>query len=287
MDATPPAPPSRCLNCDAPVSTPYCSACGQSTKIRRLTFWMVVADFFAHSFAYDSRLWQTLVPLMTKPGWVTKENLRERWVKYVPPLRLYLVISLLFFASLSFVLPERAGSLFKVTNSEGQEDSTIPIDEIELFPDGTLLTNWVNERLTAKIEKLNEMSPEMRDFAIYRGMIGSIPTTLLVAVPLFALGLKFFYLLRRRYFFDHFIFATHFYSAWLLVLGPSILINEAWLWIAGHAVYLPVHLFLALRRVYDQHWAITVIKMILLGFWQIFSSAVLLITVLLSAVFSV
>ena len=65
---------------------------------------MVVADFFAHSFAYDSRLWQTLVPLMTKPGWVTKENLRERWVKYVPPLRLYLVISLLFFASLSFVL---------------------------------------------------------------------------------------------------------------------------------------------------------------------------------------
>lgn len=247
---------------------------------------MVVADYFAHSFAYDGRFWRTLIPLLSKPGWVTEQNLKERWVSFLPPLRMYLVISLVFFAALTTVLPERTGTLFQMTDSEGNVTTDLNEENIGLLPEGYVVTDYINERILAKVEKLNEMDPEVRDFALYRGMIGAIPTTLLLAVPLFALGLKVFYFLRRRFFFDHFVFATHFYSAWLIVLGPSLVINEGWLWVAGHGIYLPIYLFLALKRVYQQHWALTVIKMVMLGFWQMFSSTLLMLTVVLTAFFS-
>ena len=45
----------------------------------------------------DSRLWSTVGALLFKPGFLTCEFLAGRRVKYLPPLRLYLVLSLLFF----------------------------------------------------------------------------------------------------------------------------------------------------------------------------------------------
>ena len=247
---------------------------------------MLVADYLAHAFAYDGRFWRTLIPLLSKPGWLTEQNLKERWVSFLPPMRMYLVISLLFFAALTAVLPERAGRQFQVAGDEGNVTTDLNEENISPPPEGNVVTDYINERVHAKTEKLKEMDPEVRDFVLYRGMISAIPTTLLLAVPLFALGLKVFYFLRRRYFFDHFVFATHFYCAWLIVLGPSLVVNEAWLWIAGHGIYLPIYLFLALKRVYQQHWALTFIKVVMLGFWQVLSFTLLMLTVVLTAFFS-
>lgn len=257
--------------------------------IRRRTIWLVIADFFAHSFAYDGRFWRTIVPLVTKPGWVTEQNLNERWVSFLPPLRMFLVMSLVFFFTLSALLdPAPEGSFFSV-NGKSIEDDGILLEEdsIRFLSENWMLTHWFNDVLESKAKTINAMSPEVREFALYRGAISAIPTTLLLAIPLFALGLKILQFLRRRYFFDHFVFATHFYSAWLIVLIPSLIVQQSWLWIAGHAIYMPVYLFLALKRVYGQHWFPTMAKMVLLGIWQIFSTIVLMLTVFLSAVLHV
>jgi hypothetical protein len=45
----------------------------------------------------DSRLWRTLWYLLTRPGFLTREFFAGRRVSYLPPFRLYLVISVLFF----------------------------------------------------------------------------------------------------------------------------------------------------------------------------------------------
>lgn len=256
-------------------------------KMRRRTLWMLIADFFAHSFAYDGRFWRTLIPLVVKPGQVTEQNLNERWVSFLPPLRIFLVISLAFFITVTSIVPTflKGGKVFSVTNSEGEQiDQAIPTERARALSDDWILTRKFNDLIESKVAKINEMPPEVRDFALYRGMIGAIPMTLLLAIPLFAFGLKIVQLFRRRYFFDHFIFATHFYSVWILVLIPSLLLQEQWMWIAGHAIYLPVYLFLAMKRIYRQHWFPTLAKMILLGIWQIFSSVVLILTVFLSAI---
>ena len=45
----------------------------------------------------DSRLWRTLGYLLARPGRLTREFFDGRRARYLPPFRLYLVISLLFF----------------------------------------------------------------------------------------------------------------------------------------------------------------------------------------------
>jgi len=53
----------------------------------------------------DSRLWRTIGYLLVKPGHLTREFFAGRRASYLPPFRLYLVISLLFF--LVAGLPDR------------------------------------------------------------------------------------------------------------------------------------------------------------------------------------
>lgn len=296
MEAPPPVPVpapesphvSTCRNCGTESTGKFCPECGQKTIIRRRTLWFVVADFFAHSFAFDGRFWATIIPLVTKPGWVTEQNLNERWVSFLPALRMFLVISLIFFFVLSSTLPAviEEGAIFSV-NGETVGEGDLPTEEMRIFSDNWIPTRWANDLFASKLEIINQMEPGVRDYALYRGAVNSIPMTLLLAIPLFAFGLKILQFLRRRYFFDHFVFATHFYSIWLLALIPSLILQEAWIWIAGHAIYLPIYLFLAMKRVYRQHWFPTIAKMILLGIWQIFSIALLALTVVLSAVLHV
>ena len=45
----------------------------------------------------DGRFWQTLRRLAFSPGFLTNEYFRERRASYIPPFRLYLVLSLVFF----------------------------------------------------------------------------------------------------------------------------------------------------------------------------------------------
>ena len=123
--------------------------------------------------------------------------------------------------------------------------------------------------------------------SVIREMTRAIPTFLLLVVPVFAFGLKLFYLFCRRLYFDHFVFACHFYSFWLLLLSISVPLHNAWVWSIGHGLVAPVYLFLALRRVYKQHWFMTIFKMVMLGFWQIFSAVLLIPLVVLYAFFHV
>src|SRR5690606_24846872 len=57
----------------------------------------LVFDFIGDLFNYDSRFFRTMHPLLLKPGWVTTEYLRGRRQKYLPPVRMYIFASLLFF----------------------------------------------------------------------------------------------------------------------------------------------------------------------------------------------
>ena len=55
----------------------------------------------------DSRLWRTLWYLLARPGFLTREFFAGRRVRYLPPFRLYLVISVVFFLVVG--LPEGDG----------------------------------------------------------------------------------------------------------------------------------------------------------------------------------
>lgn len=64
---------------------------------------VMIGDVIADEFVLNRRLPRTVVALLFKPGMLTDEYLRGRMVRYIPPLRLYLVASIVFFLVLSFV----------------------------------------------------------------------------------------------------------------------------------------------------------------------------------------
>lgn len=93
-----PAPPQElCANCGAAVTGRYCGACGQRLEPPLHTLWhfmSVAAEDVTHA---DSRIWRTLAALLFRPGFLTAEFIRGRRARYLPPVRLYLVLSVVFF----------------------------------------------------------------------------------------------------------------------------------------------------------------------------------------------
>ena len=101
----------ECLNCGTHLRGQYCGHCGQRARSRLISLWELIRDAFGDLFELDSRLWQTLVPLMIRPGQLTHDYLQGRRARYMPPFRMYLVLSLLFFL-VAFFDPRETFGIF-------------------------------------------------------------------------------------------------------------------------------------------------------------------------------
>ena len=124
----PPAESPDCLNCGTHLKGQYCGNCGQRSRSRLISLWELISDAFGDLFEIDSRLWQTVVPLMIRPGRLTRDYLQGRRARYMPPFRMYLVLSLLFFVVAFFDPREELGLLFEPEPE--QTSGTVPDVEI-------------------------------------------------------------------------------------------------------------------------------------------------------------
>lgn len=109
--------PRTCLDCGAAVTGRHCEQCGQSSDVHVLSMREVAGDVTHSLLHLDSRVWRTLKLLVLKPGELTREFIAGRHQRYLPPFRLYLAISILFFA-LSALLP---GTSLVHTDSSGNK----------------------------------------------------------------------------------------------------------------------------------------------------------------------
>ena len=106
QELSPPAQePRRCLNCGSPVAGNHCAQCGQAGDVHVLSMREVAGDITHSLLHLDSRVWRTLRLLALRPGELTREFIAGRHQLYLPPFRLYLAVSILFFA-LSALLPD-------------------------------------------------------------------------------------------------------------------------------------------------------------------------------------
>ena len=96
------APSANCPNCEAVVSGHFCSNCGQEAILHHASTREFLHEFVGHYVALEGRLWGTVMRLLFRPGALTLEYIRGRRVRFVQPLRLYLTLSLLFFAIMKF-----------------------------------------------------------------------------------------------------------------------------------------------------------------------------------------
>jgi hypothetical protein len=155
------APQSGCSNCKAQLNGPYCAQCGQDSESTIKYFWLVMLHLLDDIFSFDSRASRTLWPLLTRPGFLTNEYILGRRVFYVPPLRLYLFISIIFFISLKFFAVSENTSIINIRIDE----NTIPqvtthIGELEQKRDLLLTKEVQNQQLQSEALRLLEQDLE-------------------------------------------------------------------------------------------------------------------------------
>ena len=90
-------PLTHCENCGVQLHGHWCGQCGQGAVDYRRSFRHVVVDVLDSFLNWDSKFFTTIALLIAKPWRLTNEFLAGKRVRYVNPLRLYLLASILFF----------------------------------------------------------------------------------------------------------------------------------------------------------------------------------------------
>src|SRR5437660_397041 len=92
-----PPPLPYCENCGAPMVGPFCAQCGQAAIDYRRSFRHIIVDVLDSFLSWDSKFFATIGWLIARPWHLTNQFLAGRRVRYVHPLRVYLLASILFF----------------------------------------------------------------------------------------------------------------------------------------------------------------------------------------------
>ena len=236
----------HCLNCSTPLRGQYCGHCGQRSRSRLISLWELIRDAFGDLFELDSRLWQTVVPLLLRPGRLTHDYLQGRRARFMPPFRMYLVMSVIFFVVAFFDPREEFGLFFEpATDAElsasgdaggGQggvvifsnsgedaveDDCAIDAADIDELP-GFLARRLSEERLRQVCEQI--IADKGKN--VTRKVLDSTPAALIVLLPFMAIALKALYPLSRRYYVEHLLFFIHLHAFVFLILTLQILLRR-------------------------------------------------------------
>ena len=95
-----------CANCgyDFGGTEHFCPNCGQQNHPLDLSFGHVAEEVLEGVFHFDGKVFRTLRLLLFAPGQLTLRFWEGKRVAYVPPVRLYVLISFVFFLLLSLAL---------------------------------------------------------------------------------------------------------------------------------------------------------------------------------------
>jgi hypothetical protein len=253
--SSPAAGPERCRNCGAEVPGRFCGTCGQErARDLHVPFRRLAGEAIAEAFTLDSRLGRTLGPLLLRPGEVTRAYLDGRRARYTSPVKLYLVLSFLFFA----VSALRASETLQIRVS-GVDTATSPAAQAPPQLDELRALGEVGERVAERIERLLQAPPEEARRRFSAAFVENLPTAMFILLPLVALLLRVFYRRTRLYFAEHAVFALHAHSVAYLLLLPGVALASNGLRAAGFLAAC-AHFTLAARHVYRRGWRSTLAR---------------------------
>ena len=297
--AGPAAPAVRCDNCGAPVSARYCGACGQRLEPPVHSLWhflRVATEDLTHA---DSRLWRTLAALLFKPGYLTAQFLAGRRASYLPPVRLYLVLSVVFFIWVSasqsklqvvqLDAPQAAGSA-AVAPRAGERHSTpfsaaLPAESAQqraerLCQDVVYQGPW-QQRLAPLASRACRQNVQDSGRSLREAFLHNLPRAMFVFLPLLAGAMMLMYWRPRHYYVEHLLLFVHNHAfAFVLLLlasALSALLPPLAPWVRFALwLYIPWYLYRSMRVVYGQGRWLTFGKLLLLSFFYLLSSALMI-----------
>lgn len=118
-----------CRNCGEPVDKRYCPACGQLAASFHRPFLHLVWDSVSDALTLDSRVARTMPLLMFRPGTLTRRYNEGKRARYVPPFRLFLLSSLVFYF-IVFGLLDRQDWMNNPININGSTGAALTEEEV-------------------------------------------------------------------------------------------------------------------------------------------------------------
>nr|WP_175429325.1 DUF3667 domain-containing protein [Lysobacter enzymogenes] len=109
--------PSHCENCRADLHGHYCHECGQSVHNPVRNFGHAVEEVFESFWHLDGRVFRTLRDLLS-PGKVARDYLAGHRVRYLPPLRLFVIASVLTFFVAQFAIHVETATHFDIDTAQ-------------------------------------------------------------------------------------------------------------------------------------------------------------------------
>jgi len=231
---------SACPNCDLPLREEdnYCARCGQENHTHKLPLRYFLVELLGGMYNFDTKLWRTLRDLFAPPGLATRNFNENRRARYVPPLRLYLFTTVVFFLAMAW-LPEppstdqhdenelkyTAGSdsldLVLTEMARAGKLTDAAIDSV-IRRDGEEPSLFTRKLLRAAMEQNADSS---RGHSLKERIKDNFANALFLLLPVFAILLKLVYVRQKRFFTEHLVFAVHYHTVFFILLLIAALIE--------------------------------------------------------------
>ena len=217
-----------CPNCQTPLVSGenYCPQCGQENSNKDVSLKILISDFIEDYFTFDSKFFNSLRPLIFKPGEMTRHFLDGKRKRYIQPIRLFLFLSFIYFG-LAYL-------------GSGDWTSSIIIDGDEPNQEQTKL--------------------------FYEALKRNVNVLVFFFTPFQALlVMLFFRSEKRNHYASYFVWTLHIFSLWLIIgilrLGIGLVFQEIESDTAYYAelvisfllfIYLLRYAYLSLLRVFEK-----------------------------------
>lgn len=279
-----------CPNCGEEEVGKYCPSCGQSNKDYNKPIKEIVGDLL-DSINLDIRILNTLVPFFTKPGFLAQEYFKGKRKKYVPPMRMYMFVSIIFFFLVQYVNGDDISD--KLMNFDDKEMSTaltdnnindsLMLNDMVIFPNTNLDSSKKEKDMSfsdvMSEEKKEEIKQEVlndstTDDSVKEMVVGGLNAmdkkelffekflkntskVVFLLMPFFALILAMILWKSKKMYVHHLIFSINFHSfifglsSVVIVLGE--IFPEAF---SDYVLYLwwgiPLYLLFGIKRFYNR-----------------------------------
>jgi hypothetical protein len=285
-----------CRNCGTVYFGNFCNECGQEAYTGAPTTLGFIYEFLTRNLFERGKVHRTMWQLVRHPGGLTVDFLEGRRQRFIRPVRLYFILSVMYFLLLSYqnsnvshyfggpppakAVPEAAAPAasgvppqvvvggYRINPNagkkiEGREEESEPL--FLNFPyekEWGKYTAW--QVFKQRVQEFVNLSDDKRNEATNRIALDQAPKAMFFLVPVFAIFLKGLFMLRRIPYGAHLLFAFHFHCyVFFMLLLMQLPVPQFLKVIAG--VSMPWYLLMSMRTTYQVGWFSALLRVLMLA----------------------
>ena len=240
-----PAAQLACLNCNTQFIGQYCSSCGQKHGPAMPTTMEIAGDLLRSALSPSGKVFETLWTLLRRPGELTRAFISGQRMRYVHPVRVYLLCVFVLVAAITVNNTIRgwtgrppfeveSSAMFARSDAKQQDVKAVDGNDAGKPPSaareagralGSHLPDWLRERVKARAKNLDAVESAKLQQRTSEAITKQYSALFALLVPFMALVNWMLYAGRGLTYAAHFVFLLHATAASCLILLPVYVLN--------------------------------------------------------------